>query len=283
MITYIVGGSETPRCIFQMSSFAGAVILPDLKKTLVFKNRDLTITNHTDVIFYDMDCFGIRGLNGGISIGVNRNGLAIANTHVRATPDTSHHTLTEQLLMFSKDAEDGLSMVVDQLQKGSRYQWANLVLADNDSMMVIEISGEEHSIERSERRVLRTGHHIMLDTETQLREASEEEYDNSVRRVERGYNLVRQVTSVQDVFNLLKDHGEGFGQDSICRHGDEGQSATEMSYVFEVDHNTETGRPKTVLHVARGYPCQATYTSIPLIFPADEDIIKRANQLYFSI
>jgi hypothetical protein len=149
-------------------------------------------------------------------------------------------------------------------------------------MMVIEIAGSEHSIERSERRVLRTGHHIMLDTEMTLKQESEEDYNNSVKRVERGYNLVRQVKSVQDVFDLLKDHGEGFGQDSICRHGDDEQSATEMSYVFEVDHNTETGRPKTILHVAKGYPCQATYTAIPLVFPADEDIIRRATQLYFG-
>ncbi|MGQ4912288.1 MAG: carcinine hydrolase/isopenicillin-N N-acyltransferase family protein [Candidatus Thorarchaeota archaeon] len=265
-----------------MTSFAGASLLPDLKKTLLFKNRDLVTATHTDTISYDMDCFGVRGLIGGLSIGVNRHGLAVANTLVKETEDTSPHILTEQLLMFSKSAEDAMTMTVNQLRKGSRYQWSNLILADNDSLMVIELAGDDHSIERSTRGVIRTGHHIMLDTEQTVRPENEAGYDSSVRRVERGYELVRRVSQVKDVFDLLKDHGERSGSASICRHGEEGEEATEVSYVIEVDHESDTGRPRMMIHVARGYPCQATYTSIPLIFPADEEIIKRANQLYFG-
>jgi hypothetical protein len=139
-----------------MPSFAGAVILPELKKTLLFKNRDMSTQNHHDELFYDVDCFGIRGINnatgeiGGLAIGVNRQGLAIANTHVRNTPDPSYYMLTEQLFMFAKDAEDSLGMTVDQLKMGRRYQWGNMILADNDSMLVIELAGSDHSIEWSE-------------------------------------------------------------------------------------------------------------------------------------
>jgi hypothetical protein len=269
-----------------MPSFAGAVILPELKKTLLFKNRDMTIQNHRDEIFYDVDCFGIRGINnatgeiGGLAIGVNRQGLAIANTHVRNTPDPSYYMLTEQLLMFAKDAEDSLGMTVDQLKMGKRYQWGNMILADNDSMLVIELAGSDHSIEWSERRVLRTGHHIMLDTETVLREEGLD-YDNSVKRVERGYDLIRQVKRMQDVFSLLKDHGDGEGISSLCRHPEgDNQVSTVMSYVIEVDHSQEASRPKSIFHFARGNPCRATYTAIPIVFPADEETVKRAAQIY---
>jgi hypothetical protein len=269
-----------------MLSFAGAAILPDLKKTLVFKNRDTQTSSNNDELLYDVDCFGVRGVNsvtgavGGLSIGVNRHGLIIANTHVRNTMDPSYHVLTEQLLMFAKDAEDGLSMTVDQLQQDRKYQWGNLILADNDSMLVIELAGNDHSIEWSERRVLRTSHHIMLETEQTLRDEGMG-YDSSVKRVERGYDLIRQVRSVEDIFALLKDHGKSPGQESLCRHatGDMDLSTT-MSYVVEIDNSLESGKPKIVFHVAKGKPCQSEFTAIPIVFPADEEIMNRAIQLY---
>ncbi|MDF1538537.1 MAG: carcinine hydrolase/isopenicillin-N N-acyltransferase family protein [Candidatus Thorarchaeota archaeon] len=274
-----------------MPSFAGAVILPDENRTLLFKNRDLRLEEHRDELFYDVDCFGVRGIDAvtdkvsGLAVGVNRHGLAAANTHVRNTEDPSCHILTEQILMFAKDAEDGLKLVAEHLQKGRKYQWGNLILADSDSMLVIEIAGSEHSVEWSQRKVLRTGHHIMLDTEDALRaEMGESEiYEASVKRVERGYDLIRQSTKIVDTFALLKDHGTSQGQESICRHAwSEGDLATAMSYVIEVEHNKESGKPRVVLHVANGNPCSSEYRSIPLVFPADEEIMQRATHIYFS-
>lgn len=285
-MTYIVGG-DVSKCVVCMPSFAGALILQDEKKTLLFKNRDmLTSSPHIDGLLYDVDCFGVKGFNKstraleGLAIGVNRHGLAIANTNVLRTPDPSYTVLTEQLLLFAKDAEDGLSLTVDQLKRGRSYQWGNLVLADEDSMLVIEIAGNDHSIEWSERRALRTGHHIMLDTEPTLR-AEESGYDSSVKRVERGYDLIRQASSLKDVFALLRDHNETAGQESLCCHAvKEGGYATFMSYLIEIDHSTDSGKPRIVFHVAKGNPCQSEFTAIPILFPADEDIMNRAIQLY---
>ncbi|NWF96324.1 MAG: hypothetical protein HXY34_09285 [Candidatus Thorarchaeota archaeon] len=276
-----------------MTSFSGAVILPEQQKTLLFKNRDLIGTNHRDEVFYDMDAFGIRGrnpVNGevtGLAIGVNRHGLAVANTHVRSTDDPSYHVLTEQILMFAKDAEDGLSMTADILKAGRKYQWGNLILADHDSILAIEIAGDQHSIEWSERKVLRTSHHIMLDTEDELRkyhtQGSSTSFEDSSRRVERGYELLRSVNNAGDVFSLLKDHGESPGQASICKHAlAPDQYQTAMSYVIEVDHKQDTAKPKVLFHVARGTPCRSSYSAIPLIFPADEDIIRKATDMYQS-
>jgi hypothetical protein len=270
-----------------MPSFAGATILQEPRKTLIFKNRDMQASApHIDGLFYDVDCFGVRGIDKtaggttGLAIGVNRHGLAIANTNVRSTPDPSYTILTEQLLMFAKDAEDGLSMTVEQLKNNRSYQWGNLVLADEDSMLVIELAGKDHSIEWSERRVLRTGHHIMLDTEQALRDEGRD-YEESVKRVERGYDLIRQAKRVDDVFSMLKDHGEGPSQSSICCHAQgEDSYETVMSYLIEVDHNTESCKPKIVFHVTKGTPCKGEFISIPIIFPADEEIMNRAVGLY---
>ena len=273
-----------------MPSFAGAVILPDSKKTLLFKNRDLRSSNYTDEINYDVDSFGVRGIDvvtdkvAGVAVGVNRFGLAVANTHVMHTEDPSYHLLTEQILMFAKDAEDGLALVVEHLKQGRKYQWGNVVLADSNSCLVIEIAGAEHSMEWSQRKVLRTSHHIMLDTEDTIRAqmGDSQIYESSVKRVERGYDLLREVSSKNNVFNLLKDHGESQGQSSLCRHVDPtGNLVTAMSYVIEIDFDTESGKPKIVFHVANGNPCSTEYRAIPLIFPADEEIMKRANQMYF--
>lgn len=274
-----------------MPSFAGAVILPDSKKTLLFKNRDLKSANYKDEIFYDVDCFGVRGIDvvtdqvAGLAVGVNRNGLAVANTHVRNTENPSYHLLTEQILMFAKDAEDGLALLVEHLKQGRKYQWGNVVLADSNSVLAIEIAGAEHSMEWSQRKVLRTSHHIMLDTEDTIRAqmGDSQIYESSVKRVERGYNLLRDISSKNDVFNLLKDHGEAQGQSSLCRHADQtGSLVTAMSYVIEIDFDTESGKPKIVFHVANGNPCTTEFRSIPLIFPADDEIMRRASQMYFA-
>ncbi len=275
-----------------MASFAGAVILRDLNKTLLFKNRDLYSTAHKDALLHDVDAFGVRGIDmvtgktNGLSIGVNRYGLAVANSHVMGTEDPTYDILTEQILMFAKDAEDGLRMTVNQLKSGKKFQWGNLILSDLDSMLAIEIAGNDHSIEWSERKVLRTGHHIMLDTEEivkqQLGSKGIDSYVNSTIRVDRGYELFRNVTDVQGVFSALKDHGEGPSQSSICKHSSgEGQMSTVTSYVVEIDHPGENGRPKVVFHVAKGNPCTSTYAAIPLVFPADEDVMSRALEMYF--
>ncbi len=275
-----------------MTSLAGAMILSDQNKTLLFKNKDLSDPSYKDELFYDVDCFGIRGVDMstgqkmGLSIGVNRYGLSAANTHVKETSDPTYDFLTEQILMFAKNAEDGLNMVVEHLRAGRKYQWGNLILADNSRTLAIEIAGDDHSIEWSDRKVLRTGHHIMLDTEQVLLERASKNddcYEDSVRRVERGYDLIRQVKSVNDVFNLLKDHGEGPSQSSICRHpvGDETLS-TVMSYLIEIEHQPEAIRPMIKFHFCRGNPCQNSYDTIPLLFPADEEIIKRAHTMFFK-
>lgn len=269
-----------------MPSFAGAVILPGTKKTLLFKNKDLDSKSFQDEIVYNNSYFGIRGNDrttgviDGLSIGVNMQGLAIANTHVRSTSDISYLILTEQLLKHGKDAEDGLGITVDQLKSGSSYQWGNLILADLDSMLVIELAGTDHSMEWSERRALRTSHHIMLDTESTLREEGAD-YDSSVKRVERGYDLVRNASTIQDVFSLLKDHGEGKGRSSLCRHPEMSDGiSTVMSYMIEIDYHSNTERPAIMFHVAKGNPCEASFATIPIAFPANEYAVNNARQMF---
>ncbi len=276
-----------------MTSLAGAVILKDVNKTVLFKNRELERAETKEEIFYDIDTFGIRGLNRnsgeaiGLGIGVNRYGLAVANTHVLATENPSYDVLAEQILMFAKDAEDGLAMTVDHLKKGRQYQWGNLVLADHDSMLVIEIAGADHSIEWSERKVLRTGHHIMLDTEDEIRKNAAKYgidtfYEDSMKRFDRGYELLRDINDFNSVFAMLQDHGDAKGQHSICKHSTSSKDmGTSASYVIEVVHDKESGRPRIVFHVCRGCPCENNYTAIPLIFPADEEIMKRAREMFF--
>ena len=274
-----------------MPSLAGALILPDEKRTLLFKNRDLAVQDHKDRLVYDVDSFGVRGIDvvtgqsAGLALGVNRHGLTVANTHVKNTDDPSYHHLTEQILMFAKDAEDGLGLVVEHLKQGRKHQWGNLVLADIDSLLVIEIAGKEHSMEWSQRKVLRTSHHIMLDTDDDFRAEREDSeiYESSVKRVERGYDLLRQANSIKDTFSLLRDHGDTHGQSSLCRHPDaSGNLVTTMSYVVEIEHNKDSGKPRIVFHVANSNPCSAEYRAIPLVFPADEEIVMRANQIYFG-
>ncbi|MBD3157239.1 MAG: hypothetical protein GF309_00495 [Candidatus Lokiarchaeota archaeon] len=276
-----------------MTSLAGAVILADRKKTVLFKNRDVLNTEQCDTLFYDVDCFGIRGVDkatqkeSGLTVGVNRHGLAVASTHVHKTVDPNYDLLAEQIVMFAKDAEDGLKMTRSYLKGGRKYQWGNLILADHDSILVIEIAGSNHSIERSERKALRTSHHVMLDTEDTLRQSlaksGEYTYENSVNRLYRGYELVKEVSRVDGVFDMLKDHGDNPSSESMCVHGENGEvPETRRSYVIEVNHGKDAKRPSVLFHVAKGRPCENEFMAIPLVFPADEQVMERARSMYFE-
>ena len=275
-----------------MTSFTGAVILTDQKKTLLFKNRDLPL-ERKDEIYYDAEFFGVRGINAitgevsGCAIGVNKNGLAVGSTRVLRTKDPNYDLLTEHILTFAKDAEEGLQVIMDERKKGKCWQWGNLILADHDSVLVVELAGDDHSVEWSERKVIRAGHHIMLSTEKEVRkhltEAGLTIYENSMRRVERGYELVRDATNVTAIFSMLKDHDGSPGQSSICLHGlREGQDNTEKSYVVEVDNSSGHDQPKITFHVAAGNPCSTPYNAVPIAFPASDEVIKRAFEIYFK-
>jgi hypothetical protein len=275
-----------------MTNFTGAVILADQKKTLLFKNRDLPF-ERKDEIFYDTDYFGVRGVNinteelSGIAIGVNKNGLAVGTTRVLRTRDPNYDLLTEHILTFAKDAEDGLQVIMDEHKSGKRWQWGNLILADHNSVLVVELAGDDHSVEWSERKVIRAGHHIMLDTENEVRQHLKDAgmtiYENSIRRVERGYELVRDATNVNAIFSMLKDHDGSPGQSSICLHGiREGQSNTEKSYVVEIDNSAGPDQPAITFHVAGGNPCTTPYNAVPVVFPVNDEAVKRAHEIYFK-
>ena len=275
-----------------MPNFTGAVILTDQKKTLLFKNRDLPF-ERKDEIFYDTDYFGVRGVNintgeiSGIAIGVNKNGLAVGSTRVLRTKDPNYDLLTEHILTFAKDAEEGLQVIMDERKNGKKWQWGNLILADHDSVLVVELAGDDHSVEWSERKVIRSGHHIMLDTENEVRKYLKDSgmtiYENSVRRVERGYELVRDATNVNAIFAMLQDHDGSPGQSSICLHGmREGQDNTEKSYVIEIDYSAGPNQPKITVHVAGGNPCTSQYNAVPIVFPTNDEAIKQAHELYFK-
>ncbi|MEM2142176.1 MAG: carcinine hydrolase/isopenicillin-N N-acyltransferase family protein [Candidatus Thorarchaeota archaeon] len=275
-----------------MSGLAGALLIPEQQKTVVFQNRDSVSMQEVCEVFYDVDCFGIRGIDYstgkpvGLSLGVNHHGLALADTHVMMTSDPSYHILGEQILMFARDAEDGLAMASDHLKTGRHYQWGNLILADHDSVLVIEVAGDQHSVEWSERKVLRTGHHFMLDTEDELRKRlsasnSSVHLEHSSQRAMRGYDMLKDAHSTDDIFRLLKDHVPSPGQSSLCRHAENaGDLATITSHVIEIDHRVDVSRPRAVLHVAHGSPCTSEFRAIPLVFPADEETIKRALTIY---
>jgi hypothetical protein len=126
----------------------------------------------------------------------------------------------------------------------------------------------------------------MLDTGEELQTyysglGTGDEYDNSVNRVDRGYQLLKQTYTPEDVFALLRDHNPEPGQASLCKHAIQaGDFSTVMGYVIEIDNQPDTSKRRIIFHMAQSCPCKSQFKSIPLIFPADEDIMRRAISIY---
>ena len=254
----------------------------------LLKNRDLVYDDFKDSVSFDEEIFAVvgmdigSGVSSGVSLGVNRWGLSGCSSSVLITDDGPYDPLLERVLRECKTLEEACSLVSSDLERGSRYQWCNFILANPDELGVIEIGESTTECETDSSIMLRTNHHLILPTHDIMLKASLEEreacgpLDTSQTRRRVGLEMLRTANTLTDMMALLSNHSSSRQFDSICRHRSQGSfelqylGETSYSYILEVS-GLESRDFDIRIHVARGNPCSNSYREFIVDFEASLD------------
>jgi hypothetical protein len=253
----------------------------------LLKNRDLIWGGFRDTLVFDNDVFFVTGINvgdgefGGASFGFNRDGLAGCNTTVLITPHKPYDILLERVLREAKSIEEAFDIVQEDLENGERYQWCNFILASPNSVGAIEIGDGVAILERDPKIITRTNHHLVLPTADILRHASLAEREaggplsTSQQRRQKAAKILEGAKSMMDMTQLLSDHTESRGFDSICRHlslnpqAEPYRGETVYSYIAEVS-SIDTNAFEFRLNVTSGNPCTGMFKEFVIDFDSPE-------------
>jgi hypothetical protein len=229
---------------------------------LFFKNRDLAVRylhNRVTTWISTPDMHALRGTDlqtgsgAGVSIGVNRQGVCVANTHVISTPDTTYDLLCERLLLETREPNNVREIVAGYMTQhavqGGRIlvssrEWTSLVEVLENKFEIMEIEGDfvitntfsllPHSVERPA-----------------IREQSSE------MRLQVANRKIETVTGIGALKSMLRSHLPEKGELSICNHRLDG-GGTESSHIIQVQESGITWSSLT------GFPCENDYHTIHL-------------------
>jgi len=253
----------------------------------LLKNRDLIWGGFRDTLVFENDVFFVTGINvadgefEGASFGFNRYGLAACNTTVLVTPNKPYDILLERILRETKTIEDAFELVQNNLENGERYQWCNFVLASPTGVGAIEIGDGIAILEKDQKIITRTNHHLLLPTAEIIRCASLAEREaggsltTSQRRRQHAAKILESATSMMDMTQFLSTHSEGRGFDSICRHQSSNprtepyRGETVYSYIAEVTW-IESDKLEFRINVTPGNPCTGLYKEFVIDFDSLE-------------
>jgi len=237
----------------------GVVRLPD--GILCFKNRDLgreQIENRITVFrstpeFHTLDGVNLKtgGLEG-VSIGVNRYGVCVANTHVLSTPDVPYDVLCERLVKETRERDDVPRVVRDFMDRNT-VQGGRILVAAPQWAFLVEVLRKTSAVEELDGHFAMTNHFSLISHE---KEGLNPPGQSSLNRVEVASKTLPTVSRIGQLKSLLRSHIPEKGPTSICNHGDGG--GTETSHIIEV----RGGR--IAWSWLAGTPCENDYVATAL-------------------
>ncbi|MFX0184767.1 MAG: carcinine hydrolase/isopenicillin-N N-acyltransferase family protein [Candidatus Hodarchaeota archaeon] len=272
-----------------MGCTTGAKILDNGHTVVVFKNKDFKKMSHNDKISMEhTHAFGIRGVDlgtqqmAGFSIGANQYGLAAVNSNVLSTSDPPYDLVTERIILEARTINEAIRICENEIQGVRNYQWCNMVIASPKELAAIELKSSDFAIARSNDFLVRTNHHLILNTTEEVLNSDPNkglrEIKNSEFRYKNAKTMLRDVSGVNDILSLLKLHQE---EASICRHGQNTIQdlgfRTVYSYIVTIQMKKH---PQLYFDVVKGPPCMSSFTRFKLDFPLNDSVQKEIYSGY---
>lgn len=191
---------------------------------LIFKNRDkMGATSEEVLVERNYIAFKTKGSDY-FSCGVNIYKCGFVSAAINTPQWTSlvyegkiqeanqlyefeNRSLSNPMILVSDmlpDAKD-INEIIDKLQS-SDLSWRgyNILLADTEQALVIETYNSNIRIRKLSPKEVVTNHLLLL----KFGPKNYSEYPNSFKRYEYAYNNIKSVTSVTDLFDLLKPADE---------------------------------------------------------------------------
>lgn len=225
--------------------------------TLFFKNRDLPgrfLSGKTGGFRATYEQMALQGLDfqsnelQGVSIGVSRHGICVANTHVATTPDPSYDLLTEHLLNAVQIQSD-VERVIEDFLTEARVQGGRILVAGTEWASLVEVFQGDFATQPVGTPFCMTNTFSLLPHRPERSAIREESSRVRLATAERALPTVENLTQLQA---LLRSHDPAMGDLSICNHRADG-GGTESSHIIQLQDS------RVSWWWLQGSPCEAEY------------------------
>jgi len=196
---------------------------------------------------------------GGLTLGELRNGVIPKRDMTKLTE--RHKSERESLQSELQRHQQGTAVLQQQLQAALAAQgvaraggYGHVFAFGGGGAVIVETTAKHHATHPGPG--VHTNHYLDADLAAMAPEASE----GSRGRFSRLSELIeeRQPSSIEDVIEIMKDHGSS--PQAICLHPDpeEGEEASAVMFSMVTELETKT------MWVAPGNPCENDYIQISL-------------------
>ncbi len=229
---------------------------------LFFKNRDLQrehLVNKLTVFRSTPEVYALKGVNlkaeelEGVSIGVNKHKICVANTHVVLTGDVTYDVLCEVLLDQARHKRD-VPQIVGNFMRDNAVQGGRILVSSPEWTYLVEVYKKAFRIQEVETDIVITNDFSLIPNETEMPELWEK---SSKTRLEVASKLIKSVCSIGALKSLLRSHVPEKGDLSICNHRRDG-GGTESSHIIQIKGEYIAWSSLV------GYPCEHDYNVVQL-------------------
>jgi hypothetical protein len=229
---------------------------------LFFKNRDLEgpyVRNRITVFQSTASSHTLRGVNlktgalEGVSIGVNRHRVCVANTHILSTSDITYDILCESLVDETQEKAD-VPRIVGRFLERNPVQGGRILVAGLDWCYLVEVLGQRFEMQELQGDVAITNTFSLLP---HPHKASETRGQSSQVRLETANGHLKEITSTGKLKSLLRSHLPEKSELSICNHRQDG-GGTESSHIIQIQGDLVNWS------YLLGFPCENDYHSLEL-------------------
>lgn len=229
---------------------------------LFFKNRDLAgeyLVNRITVFQSTPEIHTLKGVNfktkglEGISIGVNRHKICVANTHIATTADVPYDVLCERLVNEVQRKED-VPRIVEDFMNHNRVQGGRILVSSPEWTFLVEVFEKIFRLKEVEGNFAITNGFSLISHKADRPKVREQ---SSANRLEVAGRMIKTISSIHTLKSMLRSHVPEKGELSICNHRQDG-GGTESSHIIQIQGDY-VGWSSLI-----GYPCENDYHTMQL-------------------
>lgn len=238
----------------------GVIHIPD--GILFFKNRDLQgqyLRNRLTAWRSTPEIHTLQGVNlktgalEGVSIGVNRHRICVANTHIVSTVDITYDVLCERLLDETQNKRDVPRIVADFMQQHT-VQGGRILVSALEWSYLVEVLEKTFELMEIDADFVITNDFSLIPYQAARSDAHEK---SSKSRLEVASKMIKDISGIGALKSLLRSHVPARGEYSICNHRQDG-GGTESSHIIHIQGDY-VGWSSLI-----GHPCENDYHTVQL-------------------
>lgn len=229
---------------------------------LLFKNRDLRgdyLANRITVFQSTPEIHILKGVNlktkdlEGVSIGVNKHKICVANTHIVSTTDVTYDVLCERLVNEAQEKED-VARIVKDFKDHNIVQGGRILVSSPEWTFLVEVFKNLFKMQKIEGNFVITNSFSLISHEVERPKVREQ---SSANRLQVANRMIKTISSINTLKSMLRSHVPEKGELSICNHRQDG-GGTESSHIIQIQGDYISWSSLI------GYPCESDYHTMQL-------------------